>query len=70
MGQNPDEDPTNMGLNPDADPTNMGLNPGLELLIQTLRSEYRSSDVTIFIFIVYKSWAGGWSDKIIVRFIA
>ena len=42
----------------------------LELLIQTLRSEYRSLDVTIFIFIVYKSWAGGWSDKIIVRFIA
>ena len=36
----------------------------LELLIQTLRSEYRSLDVTIFIFIVYKSWAGGWSDKI------
>ena len=44
----------------------------LELLIQNHRSEYSfgALNVTIFIFIVYKSWAGGWSDKIIVRFIA
>ena len=54
MGLNPDADPTNMGINPDADPTKMGLNPGLELLIQTHRSEYRFGDlnVTLFIFIV------------------